>query len=197
MYVTGLFSACERGAVFQWPPETAAVVFSTTLPSALAPSKTSTVTGVVSLAPPEKDGVVWLETSAIRSSVTTGASVLTSKAFVVSLLPSALPRPLFSVANAVKVCLPLGSAGLSAGVDHLPPEAVVATLAIWVVVPASSTCTTTSVFSLAVPEKDGVVFFECSAGWTIVTTGGSVLTSNDFVGSLLPSGFPRPLFSKA
>ena len=60
----------------------------------------------------------------------------------------------------------------------------------------SNTCTTTSVFSLAVPENDGVVLFDGDAGATIVTTGDSVLTSKPTAG-LLPSPLPSPLFSVA
>ena len=49
------------------------------------------------------------------------------------------------------MCLPDGSALLSALVDHFPPEAVVVALATSVA--PSNTCTTTSVFSLAVARE--------------------------------------------
>ena len=85
---------------------------------------------------------------------------------------------------------------LSVLVDHFPPAAVVVTLATSVLPGSSKTCTTTVVFSLAVPENGGVWSFDGDGGVTIDTTGGSVLTSKGTV-SLWPSPFPSPLFSIA
>src|SRR5260370_36565610 len=95
----------------------------------------------------------------------------------------------------MKVCLPDGSGLLRAVVFHLPPLAVVVALAIWV--EPSRTWTVTSVSSLALPSKDGVVFRDGVVGWTIVTSGALVLTSK--LRSLLsPSLLPAmPLFSVA
>src|SRR5205085_3947769 len=95
----------------------------------------------------------------------------------------------------VKVWCPLGSALESPDVDHAPPLAVVFAFA--TSVGPSKTCTTTSVFSLAVPENEGLVSLDGVLGCASVSTGASVSTSK--VTSLpLPSGLPEsPLFSVA
>ena len=94
------------------------------------------------------------------------------------------------------MCFPLGSSLLSVLVDHFPPAAVVVALATSVLPGSSKTCTTTVVFSLAVPENGGVWSFDGDGGATIEISGGFVLTSNSTV-ELWPSPFPRPLFSRA
>ena len=121
--------------------------------------------------------------------------MLTSK-FTVSLFPFMFPMPLFSVAFAENECLPDGSSLLSAAplVDQWPPDAVV--FADATSVAPSMTCTVTSVFSLAVPSKDGFLLFDGDGGATIVTTGASVLTSK-LTSLLLPSPLPSELFSVA
>jgi len=53
-------------------------------------------------------------------------------------------------------------------------------------------CTTTSVVSVAVPVKDGVVSLDGDAGLFNVTVGEAVSTIKDTV-RLLPSGFPSEL----
>ena len=145
--------------VDQWPPD--AVVFADA--TSVAPSMTCTVTSVFSLAVPSKDGFLLFEGDGGATIVTTGASVLTSK-LTVSLFPFGFPMPLFSVAFAVNVCLPDGSSLLSAAplVDQWPPDAVV--FADATSVAPSMTCTVTSVFSLAVPSKDGFLLFEGDGG---------------------------------
>src|SRR5205823_1406717 len=102
-------------------------------------------------------------------------------------------KVLFSVANALKVRLPGGS-GLLSAVDHLPADALVLPLA--TSVDPSKTCTTTSVFSFAVPENEGFVLFDGVVGWLSVTSGGRVLTSKLTV-LLFPAAFPSRLFSVA
>ena len=147
----------------------------------------------MSLAVPEKDGLRLLDTSPGPPRVTVGGSVLTSK-LTSLLLPSASPAALFSVAYALKMCFPVGSAALSVLVAHFPSAAVVLAVATSVV--PSSTCTVTWVFSLAAPENAGTVTFEGVFGPTMVTTGGRVSTSKG-TGALLPSALPMALFSVA
>ena len=182
-------SALLSVLVDHFPPDAVAFAVATSA----APSNTCTTTSVVSLAVPENDGSVLFDGVTGCASVTTGGSVLTSKV-TFPLSPSPLPRPLFSLAYAVNVCFPSGSALLSVLVDHFPPAAVVVADA--TSVDPSKTWTTTSVASLAVPENPGMILFDGVAGCAIVTTGGSVLTSN-VTFALSPSPLPRPLFSLA
>jgi hypothetical protein len=79
----------------------------------------STVTGVVSLAVPVKEGVVLLERNAGEFSVTTGGLVLTVK-LTELLVPGGLPSGLASVATAEYV--PFCRGGVTLVELHLPPE---------------------------------------------------------------------------
>ena len=179
------------GEVDQLPPEACAAALAT----CVEPSKMWTTISPSSFVVPENVGLVLFEISGRVFRESLGASVLTSKD-TGSLWPSPFPRPLFSFAYAENVCFPVGSVLLSVLVDQLPPAAVVVALSTSVLLGSSKTCTTTVVFSLAVPENEGVTLFEGDGGPTIDTTGGSVLTSKDTV-SLWPSPFPSPLFSIA
>ena len=87
-------------------------------------SNTWTVTSVGSLAVPLNVGVVSFERDSGPTIVTVGGSVSTSK-LTMLLLPSSLPMPLTSVARAVNLCLPEGSAAFSVDVDHAPFAAFV------------------------------------------------------------------------
>src|SRR3981189_388352 len=97
---------CPFGrAGLAWPelhsaPLPVAVAFATASPSALLPLKIWTVTCVLSLPKPLKDGVVFLEGDSIGFRVTVGEEVSTSK-LTVLLLPSGFPSELFCVAIAV------------------------------------------------------------------------------------------------
>ena len=76
------------------------------------------MTVVVSVAVPENDGVVLLECGSGWFSVTVGAVVFTVNV-TGELFPSPLPTSeLASLAMAVKVRFPLGSAGLTAAEVH-------------------------------------------------------------------------------
>src|SRR5205823_11449774 len=109
--------------------------------SSVVPSSTCTVTGVSSLAVPEKDGLRLFDGVVGWLRVTSGGSVSTSNVSGPA-LPSGLPaKRLFSVATAVNGCLPGGSGLLRPLVVHLPPEAAVAAAA--TSVEPSKTCTTT------------------------------------------------------
>src|SRR5205085_2817390 len=165
-----LGSALESPDVDHAPPLAVVFAFATSV----GPSKTCTTTSVFSLAVPENEGFVLFERAGGPTIVTTGGSVSTSKVIVL-LEPGAFPMPLISVAYAVNVRLPAGSGGLTPAVLQLPPDAVVFAFA--TSVGPSKTWTSTSVFSLAVPENDGLVSFERAGGPTIVTVGGSVSTS--------------------
>src|SRR5438309_10114726 len=147
-------SGLLRAVVFHLPPLAVVVA----LAIWVEPSKTWTVTSVSSLALPSKEGVVFRDGVVGWTIVTSGALVLTSK-LTTLLSPSVLPEiPVFSIALAVKLCLPAGSALVSGAVFHLPPLAVVVALAIWV--EPSKTWTVTSVSSLASPLNVGVVLLE-------------------------------------
>src|SRR5207237_1202395 len=148
---------------------------------------------VFSLAVPEKEGVRLLDGDFGATIVTTGGSVLTSK-LTGALVPGSLPIPLTSVADAEKTCLPAGRGLLSAPVVNDPPEAIVFAFA--TSVGPSNTRTTTSVFSLAVPEKVGLVLLEGDGGALRVTDGASVSTTKVAV-ELVPWALPSPLFSVA
>ncbi len=158
------------------------------------PSKTWTVTSVFSLAVPSKEGVVSFERAAGPLVIETfGASVSTSNSTVL-LSPGSLPIALSSVARAESLRLPGSSGGLSVA-DHLPAEAVV--LAWPTSTRPSRTWTVTSVFSLAVPENEGVVSLERASGPLVIATFGASVSTSKVTSLLSPSGPPMPLFSVA
>ena len=77
----------------------------------------------MSLAVPVNDGVVLLDRNAGEFNVTVGGDVLTVKV-TGSLLPAGLPSGLAWMATAVKVCFPLGRAGVALPEVQLPPVPV-------------------------------------------------------------------------
>jgi hypothetical protein len=102
----------------QLAPVPCAVTVAKMLPSGLVPSKISTVTGVVSLAVPENDGVVSFDGEAGACSVTVGDCVSTTK-LTGSLAPTEKPNEPGCVANAVYT--PSARAGLTRAEIQLPP----------------------------------------------------------------------------
>jgi hypothetical protein len=114
-----------RGPDVQLPPVPGAVAVARMLPSGLAPSKISTVTGVASLAVPENDGVLSFEGEACAANVTVGDCVSTSKVtgplapIGGPLAPGGKPRELGWVATAVYV--PSARGGPTRAETQLPP----------------------------------------------------------------------------
>src|SRR5437588_2532157 len=102
----------------QLPLPPGAWAVATISPSGLGPSKTSTVTSVVSLAVPENAGLSSLDGEGEGSSVTVGGLVSTTKV-TGALHPDALPIALGWVAIAVNV--PSPRAGAAALEVQLPP----------------------------------------------------------------------------
>ena len=134
---------------------------------------------MLSLAVPEKDGVVSFDGDGGPSRVTVGGSVSTTKV-TGALFPGPLWIPLGWLANAVKVCRPPGRAGVTSPAVHparVPGATAVATISPSGFVP-SKISTVTCVSSLAVPVKDGVVSFDGDGGAFNATVGGFVSISN-------------------
>ena len=165
-----------------FPPLTAAgPTLSTSSPF---PFRISTVTGSLSLASPENDGVVTFERAAgAEAIVTTGAFKWTSKE-TASLLPG--PSPIELSCTATAVYLPSARAPATP-VVHLP--------ALTLAGPTLSTgsplefriSTVTGSASLASPANVGVVTFDRAAGANVIfTTGAFKCTSNE-TASLSPS----------
>src|SRR2546421_11845564 len=100
------------------PPVPVAVALETSVPSAWVPLKIWTVTWVLSLPKPLKDGVVSFDGVSTGFSVTVGEAVLTSK-LTGSLLPWGVPGELGWVAAAVNS--QLDRAGLALPGLQLPP----------------------------------------------------------------------------
>ena len=154
---SSLLSAAPSSTIC--PP--AAVVVA--LATSVAPSKTCTTTSVSSLAVPLNDGVRLFDGDVGRSIVTTGASVLTSKA-TVPLLPSGFAEPaLLGRLRRERVF-----ARRQFFAQRRPPRrpfpARRSRCRLATSVAPSNTCTTTSVSSLAVPENAGLVLFEGVVG---------------------------------
>src|SRR6202035_3250281 len=147
-----------------------------------------TMTGVVSLASPLKDGFVLLDGVVIELSDTPGEAVLTVNLMVL-LTPCGLPRELAWVATAWY--WPLEREGL-APPEFQPPGALVASALETSVFEELKMWTTTAVVSLASPLKDGVVLFDGEGIESSVTLGEAVLTVN-LMGLLAPCGLPREL----
>ena len=136
-----------------------------------------TMTGVVSLADPLKDGEVLFDGDGGAFKVTVGEFVSTMNVRG-SLTPEGFPIELSWVA--IAVYCPLASAGLAPPEVQSPPvpEAVaVETTAPFVVAPAWI-WTVTGVVSLAKPLNDGVVSLDGETGWSNVTVGELVSTVN-------------------
>src|SRR6202035_2651671 len=146
-----------------------------------------TMTGVVSLASPLKDGFVLLDGVVIELSDTPGEAVLTVNLMVL-LTPCGLPRELAWVATAWY--WPLEREGL-APPEFQPPGALVASALETSVFEELKMWTTTAVVSLASPLKDGVVLFDGEGIESSVTLGEAVLTVNLMVllASPLKDGF--------
>ena len=145
----------------------------------------STITGVWSLAAPEKDGALLPDGDGGASSVTVGADVSIVNV-TGALLPGTLPMPLGCVAMAVKV--PSPSAGRAAAEVQRSPAGVALALATGVPsgTDPANTSTETGVASVDVPENEGVVSLLTAGGGVSVTVGGSVSTTN-VTGALSPT----------
>jgi hypothetical protein len=133
-----------------------------------------TITGVVSLASPLKEGVAFFDGEEIEFNETVGEAVLTVNLMAV-LFPSGFETELDWVATAVYS--PLDRAGLALPEFHVPGAFVASALETSVFEELKMWTTTGSV-SLASPLKEGVVFFDGEEIEFSVTVGDAVMTVN-------------------